>query len=80
MIHMASQIEREKGKKIGMKSPVVPTAPNNKQQKGLGIRGGLTESANKHDQPRKSHQSIGSQREQNKPQSENSSIEELPVK
>ena len=41
MIHMANQIEREKGKKIGMKSPVVPTAPNNKQFKGPGIREGL---------------------------------------
>ena len=80
MIHMANQIEREKGKKISMKSPIVPTAPNNKQQKGTGIREGLNESTNKHDQPRKSHQSIGSQREQNKPLSENSSIEELPVK
>ena len=43
MIHMASKIDKEhKNKRAGNKSPIIPTAPNHKQQKlsigdGLGV-------------------------------------------
>ena len=43
MIHMASKIEKDhKNKRAGNKSPIIPTAPNHKQQKlsigdGLGV-------------------------------------------